>query len=90
MLQKLTYSLHGVMLTNTQLKELGVTALGHRMKLRDYCTKSKNVGSDKIERKQKLKKLGPLIGGTSQLKSKRQTVKDMVTKKKQQLCFEFG
>ena len=89
MLQKLTYSLHGVMLTNTQFKELGLTALGHRMKLRDYCTKSKNVASDKIERKEKLKKLR-LIKGTSRLKSKRQTVKDMVTTKKQQLRFEFG
>ena len=90
MLQKLTYSLHGVMLTNTQFKELGLTALGHRMKLRDYCTKWKKVGSDKNERKEKLKKLRPLIGGSSRLKSKHQTVKDMVTTNSQQLRFEFG
>ena len=89
MLQKLTYSLHGVMLTNTQFKELGLTALGHRMKLRDYCTKWKKVGSDKNERKEKLKKLRPLIGGSSRLKSKRQTVKDMLTTKREQLRFEF-
>jgi len=57
MLQKLTYSLHGAMLTDTQLKELGITTLGHRMKLRDYCAKRKNVGSDKNEKKDKLKKL---------------------------------
>ena len=90
MLQKLTYPLHGVMLTNTQMKELGLTALGHRMKLRDNCKKWKNVGSDKNERKEKLKKSRPLIGGSSGLKSKRQTVKDMVTTKRQQLRFEFG
>ena len=90
MLQKLTYSLHGVMLTDTQLKELGLTASGHRMKLRDYCAKRKNVGSDENERKEKLKKLQALIGGSSRLKSKRQTVKDMVTTKRQQLRFEFG
>ena len=69
MLQKLTYSLHGVMLTDTKLKELGLTALGHCMKLRDYHAKRKNVGSDKNERKEKLKKLRALIEGTSQSKS---------------------
>ena len=90
MLQKLTYSLHGVMLTNTQFKELGLTALGHRMKLRDYCTKWKKVGSNENERREKLKTLRALNGGSSRLKSKRQTVKDMVTTKRQQLRFEFG
>ena len=90
MLQKLTYSLHGVMWTDTPLKELGLTSLGHRMNLTDYCAKRKNVGSDENERKEKLKKLQALIGGSSRLKSKRQTVKDMVTTKRQQLRFEFG
>ena len=50
MLQNLTYSLHGVMLTDTQLQELGLTSLEHRMKRRDYCAKRKNVGSDENER----------------------------------------
>ena len=64
MLQKLTYSLHGVMLTDTQFKELGLTALGDHMKLRDYCAKRKNTGSDKNERKEKLKTLRALNGGS--------------------------
>ena len=63
--------------------------MGDKMLLGDYCTKWKNVGSDKNERKEKLKKLRALIGGSSRLKSKRQTVKDMVTTKRQQLRFEF-
>ena len=50
----------------------------------------KKDGSDKNERKEKLKKLGAPIGGSSRLKSKRQTVKHMVTTKTQQLLFEFG
>ena len=62
MLQKLTYSLHGVMLTDTQFKELRLTALGDHMKLRDYCAKRKNNGSDKNERKEKLKTLRALNG----------------------------
>ena len=90
MLQKLTYSLHGVTLTDTQFKELGLTALGDHMKLRDYCAKRKNAGSDENERKEKLKTLRALNGGSSRLKSKRQSVKDMVTTKRQQLRFEFG
>ena len=67
MLQKLTYSLHGVMLTDTQFK-LGLTALGDHMKLRDYCAKRKNAGSDENERKEKLKTLRALNGGSSRLK----------------------
>ena len=90
MLQKLTYSLHGVMLTDTQFKELGLTALGDHMKLRDLCGKRKNARSDKNERKEKLKTLRALNGVSSRLKSKRQSVKDMVTTKRQQLRFEFG
>ena len=72
------------------MKELGLTASGHRMKLRDYCAKRKNTGTDENERKQKLKKLRALIGGSSRLKSKGQTVKDTVMTKRQQLRFEFG
>lgn len=60
------------------------------MKRRDYCAKRKNVGSDENERKEKLKKLQALIGGSSQLTSKHRTVQDMVTRKRQQLRFELG
>lgn len=41
---------------DTQLKELALTALGNRMKLRDYCTKRKKVGSEENERKGNLQK----------------------------------
>ena len=60
------------------------------MKLRDYCAKRKNAGSNENERREKLKTLRALNGGSSRLKSKRQTVKDMVTTKRQQLRFKFG
>ena len=64
MLQKLTYSLHGVMLTDTRFKELELTALGDHMKLRDYCAKQNNASSDKNESKEKLKTLRALNGGS--------------------------
>ena len=64
MLHQLTYSLHGVMLTDTQFREQGLTALGDHMKLRDYCATRKNTGSDKNERKEKLKTLRALNGGS--------------------------
>ena len=61
MLQKLTYSLHGVMLTNTQLKELGLTALGHRMKLRDYCRNGKTSVVTRMKGKKSLKNRDHLL-----------------------------
>ena len=60
------------------------------MRLRDYCSKRKKVGSDENERKEKLEKLRVLIGASAQSKSKRQTVKDTAATKRQQLRFEFG
>jgi len=59
------------LLTDTQLKELGLIALGHRMRLRDYYSKRKKVGSNENERKEKLEKLRALIGATVQSKSRR-------------------
>ena len=72
------------------MKELGLTALGHRMRLRDYCSKRKKVGSDENERKEKLEKLRALIEASAQSKSKRQTVKDTATTKSNSYASSLG
>ena len=84
-------------MSDDQLKEFGLTALGHRLKLRDFCGNKCASTSERTikEREEKLEKLRTLIGNSAQSrKGKSRLQKDGPNPKKQRvkesLRFEFG
>ena len=83
--------------SDDQLIELGLTALGNRIKLRDFCEKNKHRKTSEADRKEKLEKLRKLIGASSHSRSRKGKTPlrshAPIAKKpriKESLRFEFG